>query len=83
MIKIYCANKHGGEELCDQCGQLLLYAQARLDNCKHGEQKLPCKNCTTHCYNPARRQQMQAVMRYAGPRMLLRAPFSVISHYFK
>ena len=33
-----------------------------------------------HCYAPARRQEIQAVMRYGGPRMLLHHPLMTLRH---
>ena len=44
------------------------------------EQKTFCANCKVHCYKPEMRQQMRAVMRYAGPRMLLTHPILVLRH---
>ena len=32
------------------------------------------------CYKPAQREQVKVIMRYAGPRMLLRHPVLAIMH---
>ena len=66
--------------LCDDCRELLEYARQRLDRCPHGNRKPSCRKCPIHCYAPSRRQQMRAVMRYVGPRMLLIHPLTAIRH---
>lgn len=66
--------------LCDECSQLLSYAELRLDRCPYGQQKPTCNQCPIHCYKPEPKQQMQQVMRYAGPRMLLPHPLLAIRH---
>ena len=82
MVRRYCRDVHGGrgEELCSACAALLEYARQRRDRCPHGDKKPFCSNCPIHCYKPEMRQQMRAVMRYAGPRMLLRHPILVLRH---
>ena len=82
MVGIYCAAHHDGSEdsLCDECGEFLDYAYVRLEKCPYGEDKPTCANCPIHCYKPARRDQVKRIMRYAGPRMLLRHPFLAITH---
>ena len=49
----------------------------------HGDNKPFCSNCPIHCYKPEMRQQMRAVMQYAGPRMLLSNPILVLRHMAK
>ena len=56
------------------------YATRRLDRCVFGDDKPTCANCTVHCYSEAMREQVRAVMRYAGPRMLRRHPILAIRH---
>ena len=82
MVGIYCAGQHrvSGRDLCDSCQEFLDYAQRRLDKCLYGEDKPTCANCPVHCYKPAQRAQAKDIMRYAGPRMLLRHPFMTIAH---
>ena len=82
MIAIYCADKHGGEDLCLECRELLDYASTRLAMCPHIEDKPTCNRCPTHCYNPQRRGQIKAVMRHSGPRMLLAHPLQALGHIF-
>ncbi len=82
MIGIYCADHHGGgdEHLCAECAEFRSYAEKRLQKCPYGEDKPTCANCPIHCYKPARRAQVRKIMRYAGPRMLLRHPVLAITH---
>jgi len=66
--------------LCEECAALLSYARARLDRCPFGVDKPTCAKCTTHCYKPAMREQVRAVMRYAGPRMVKEHPVLAAAH---
>ncbi len=77
---MYCRDQHGtqgdapGEALCADCADLLHYAGLRLEKCPFQEHKTTCAKCPVHCYKPARREQIRAVMRFAGPRMMFRHP---------
>ena len=82
MIRLYCREKEKNQTLCPSCEELLHYAHARLDRCPFGEKKSSCKQCTVHCYKPVLRKQMQKVMRFSGPRMLIYAPWAAIRHLF-
>jgi hypothetical protein len=88
MIALYCRAEHeraahgrgGTGALCAECAALLDYARARLDRCPYQENKTTCAKCPVHCYTPAMRKQVRAVMRYAGPRMLVRHPLMALLH---
>ena len=81
MIRLFCRGRHGSQgSLCEECQQLQAYAMCRLDRCPFGAEKPTCTNCPVHCYKPQRREQIREVMRYAGPRMLLRHPLLAIGH---
>ncbi len=81
MLSISCRARHGGKaSLCAQCETLLVYAEARIDKCPFLPEKPTCAKCPVHCYLPARREEMRQVMRYAGPRMLLRHPLLTLLH---
>jgi hypothetical protein len=56
------------------------YAEKRLDKCVFGEEKPACKQCPVHCYQPAKREEMKQIMRWAGPRMLWRHPMLTVLH---
>ena len=82
MVRVYCHGHHGTQKdrLCPGCTGLLDYALQRLERCPHQAAKPTCARCPIHCYRPAEREQIRAVMRYAGPRMLLRYPILAILH---
>ena len=82
MIAIYCKRHHGSRKgaLCDDCKALALYASSRLDHCPKGNDKSSCRKCEIHCYSPAQREKIRAVMRYVGPRMLLIHPVAALRH---
>ena len=81
MIALYCRDGHKtAKGLCPECSALLEYAGSRLAKCRFKTDKPTCAKCSIHCYEPARRKQIQEVMRYSGPRMLLRHPLASLSH---
>ena len=80
MIRIYCAHHHCAT-LCPECRGLLDYAGVRLERCRFGADKPTCANCPVHCYQKIRRDEIQCVMRYAGPRMLWRHPILSWFHW--
>lgn len=81
MVHIYCRDHHKStSSLCDECQDLLNYAETKLDRCPYGQKKPTCNKCPIHCYKPAQKQQMKLVMRYAGPRMLIPHPLLSIRH---
>jgi hypothetical protein len=85
MLRIYCRGqrhqRQGISGLCAGCEQLLAYAALRLERCRFGGQKPTCGKCPVHCYQPARREQMRAVMRFSGPRLVWRHPVLVVCHW--
>ena len=82
MISIFCRDHHRRTaELCDECTALADYAQTRLLRCPFQQNKPVCAACSVHCYQPQRRAEIQAVMRYAGPRMFWRHPVLVVTHW--
>ena len=80
MVEIYCRDHHMTQSLCQECTDLLEYAETRLDRCPYGEAKPTCNKCPIHCYKPDPKEQMRLVMRYSGPRMLLKHPILAIRH---
>jgi hypothetical protein len=82
MIACYCRDHHAaGAALCPECQGLLDYAAVRLERCRFGAEKPVCAKCPVHCYQPSRREQVKAVMRYAGPRMLWQHPILSLRHW--
>jgi len=81
MIRTNCRdNHHPGGELCGECAELMTYAEKRLLRCPFSVDKPTCPQCPVHCYKPEKREQVRQVMRYAGPRMLLRHPVLTFWH---
>jgi predicted amidophosphoribosyltransferase len=80
MIRLYCRDFHASQALCDACQELQDYANQRLERCPYQEGKTTCARCPVHCYKPEMRQRIREVMRYAGPRMLLRHPWMAVMH---
>ena len=86
MVHIYCKGHHHeikeAAELCPECTHFLEYAFLRLDKCPFQEEKSTCGKCLVHCYQPQMREKVKQVMRYSGPRMLLRNPGLALHHAF-
>ena len=84
MVHVYCKGNHKtkGNQLCAECSEFLAYAFLRLDKCPFQEEKSTCGKCLVHCYQPQMREKAKKVMRYSGPRLLLRAPRLALHHVF-
>jgi hypothetical protein len=85
MVGIYCSD-HGhycspGQDLCAECAGFVGYAGRRLEKCPYGPAKPTCAKCPIHCYKPQPREFARVVMRYAGPRMLVRHPWLSVTHF--
>jgi hypothetical protein len=84
MVAIYC-DGHAHDRtattgLCTDCAGFLDYAARRLEKCPYGPAKPTCAKCPIHCYKPAPRELARQVMRYSGPRMVLRHPWLSLTH---
>lgn len=83
MVQLYCRGHHpGGGGLCPSCAEMQNYALCRLHRCPFGVEKPTCAHCPIHCYKPEMRQRVREVMRYSGPRMLLRHPILALWHFW-
>jgi hypothetical protein len=81
MLRLFCRARHQNEGAwCTDCEELLRYTEARLSACPFHAGKPACAQCLTHCYAPKQREQIRAVMRFAGPRMLWRHPVLALAH---
>jgi predicted amidophosphoribosyltransferase len=81
MIALYCRGQHGSQHgLCEACAALQEYTRQRLHKCPYQEGKTTCARCPLHCYRPEMREKIRAVMRYSGPRMLVRHPVMALRH---
>lgn len=82
MIGIYCRHHHSLQVMnCPECSELQNYAIDRLQHCPFHQGKTTCKNCPVHCYKPGIKDDIKRVMRYAGPRMMLRHPILTVFHF--
>ena len=80
MIELYCRHNLHLDHIPQEYIDLAEYACRRLDYCKFGEKKTACKKCPIHCYAPHHRERIRAIMRWAGPRMLIYDPIAAIRH---
>ncbi|WP_165173957.1 nitrous oxide-stimulated promoter family protein [Adlercreutzia sp. ZJ242] len=90
MIALYCASSHAaaertetahcGEAVCPACAALDAYAVARTRGCRKMDVKTSCDECENRCYRAAEREQICAVMRFAGPRMITKHPIAAVRH---
>ena len=80
MIHLYCNHHHNHRTICNDCLSLLAFSQRRLERCIYGAEKPTCQQCPVHCYKPAQREQVKQIMRWAGPRLILKHPIMTIRH---
>lgn len=80
MIRLYCLKYEKNKGLCNDCLELIEYANARLDRCKFRNNKTTCQKCPVHCYRKDMRDKIRKVMKFAGPRMILYHPIMAIKH---
>ena len=72
MIGIYCRGNHGGNDGNQK--RIVRFLQKTGGICTFPDRKCPfmetktfCSACKVHCYAKEQREQIRAVMRYAGP----------------
>ncbi len=81
MIRMYCRAKHHPEkDLCDSCADIFSYATLKYHHCVFGENKPVCTVCPVHCYNREKREKIREIMRFSGPRMIIRHPVMAVDH---
>lgn len=90
MVALYCAGNHPAEErtetafcgepVCPACKAVDDYSVTRTERCRQMAAKTSCDQCPYHCYRPNEREQIRAVMRYAGPRMITKHPVAALRH---
>ena len=81
MTGIYCRLNHDADGLCADCSGILDYAHDKLDNCPYGIEKPACDNCPIHCYRKDEKEKIREIMRFSGPKMLLRHPYLAAMHF--
>jgi hypothetical protein len=65
------ANVKDGPSLCEECSKLLRHAIVMRVLCPL-DPKPKCRSCPEHCYRPVYKDQMETVMKFAGPRSLFK-----------
>ncbi len=80
MIELYCKKNHKGKTICNECKELIEYSNLKAEKCPFKATKTFCSKCTVHCYKPAMRNKIKAVMRFSGPRMIFHHPIMLIKH---
>jgi hypothetical protein len=81
MLELFCRDRHRPAHVpCAECEALWDYITERLARCPFGAAKPTCLACTVHCFQPAMRERIRAVMRHAGPRMTWRHPLLALRH---
>lgn len=83
ILEMFCKHHDHGEELCEKCKGLIVYAENRIRKCTFGINKPVCSECTVHCSKPEMQSQIKKVMRFAGPRMNFKHPVLVIHHFIR
>lgn len=81
LIGMYCKKRHAAKgTLCNDCSELLEYANLRLEKCVFGNNKPECKHCPVHCYKPVMRDKIKVVMRFVGPRLMFYDPAMFVKY---
>lgn len=80
MIELYCKKNHKRDILCDECKELLEFANMKINRCPMKETKTFCSTCHIQCYPKVRREAIKTVMKWSGPRMLIYNPPLAIKH---
>jgi hypothetical protein len=68
-------------ELCRECRKLLQHALIKRSHCPMSPKPM-CKHCPKHCYAPHYRDQIRDVMKYAGPKLVMRGRLDYLIHLF-
>lgn len=80
MIALYQRAFPAPPDSPDYYSDLEQYATKRLEKCRFGEDKPACRQCPIHCYQPVKKEQVKAIMRWAGPKMLIYHPILAVQH---
>ena len=83
MIELYCKHKLGVHQIPEKYLRLIQYANFKLEHCSWGKNKPACKDCPHHCYSLEKRKEIQEIMRWTGPRMLIWCPCAAFHHLFQ
>lgn len=82
MIRDFCRDIHGQDNLCKDCEDLKDYAEKKLLKCPFLKNKPVCSNCSIHCYSTQQKEKIKEVMRTVGPRMLYRHTWDTLWYFY-
>lgn len=82
MITEYCQEVHKDAVLCNDCNELIEYAEKRLLKCPFIEDKPICSKCDIHCYNKKQQDQIKEVMRTMGSKMIYTHTWDTIWYFY-
>ncbi len=81
MVEMYCRAHHLADAgTCPDCEELTRHAERKIDRCPLREGRTVCATCPVHCYRGDMRDRIREIMRYSGPRMILRHPWLGLLH---
>jgi hypothetical protein len=82
MVSLYCrGHRHSKSGICGECGELSGYLAERFALCPYRAGGKPaCGLCRSNCFSGEMHRRFRAIMRYAGPRMLVRHPLLTLAH---
>ena len=81
MVKMYCKKVHKSVSTpCEMCQTCLEYALSRVKNCPRKSYRGLCKGCTIHCFKDEYREEIKKIMRFSGPRMMVKHPILALWH---
>ncbi len=64
MVRLYCADHHGTDDLCESCKEDLERMYKHLDACKFKDKGWPCPTCPDSCFNGKDLEAMMRVTSY-------------------
>jgi hypothetical protein len=60
--------------LCPECFALVKESVRHTNRCRHLAYKTFCHHCPTPCYALSVREKIRPIMRYSGPRLVMKHP---------
>jgi hypothetical protein len=67
--------------LCPHCYEMVKMAEKHVSGCPHMAYKTFCHSCPKPCYPKAHLEKIRPMMRYSGPRLMLRHPVIAFKYF--
>ncbi|MCX5774676.1 MAG: nitrous oxide-stimulated promoter family protein [Fusobacteria bacterium] len=81
MVEMYCKKVHNDvKPFCEKCQESLDYVISRVENCPKKSYRGICKGCKIHCYKDVYREEIKKIMRFSGPRLIMKHPILALLH---